>query len=161
MVLAIRASGCLFGHPNPEKAPLRGVVRAPKYFLWGISKNINLKNIIEFLHLHIIPMNKDIMPYFDQSTHVYGWNLSILWSPLKFWMPQNFTIANFGHPVSKSWLRPWLNPFSLLCICYCYILIRYLLTSDNSKIILYGKYIFYHIIYYIMSYFIILYYILH
>ena len=23
MALASRASGCLFGHPNPEKAPLR------------------------------------------------------------------------------------------------------------------------------------------
>ena len=47
------------------------------------------------------------MPYFDKFVHVYGWNLSILWSPLNIWMPQNFTIANFGHPVSKSWLRTW------------------------------------------------------
>ena len=45
-----------------------------------------------------------IMPYFDKCIHVYGWNMSILWSPSKFWMPQNFTIANFRHPVSKSWL---------------------------------------------------------
>ena len=28
---------------------------------------------------------KDIMPYFDKYIHVYGWNLSILWSPLKIW----------------------------------------------------------------------------
>ena len=28
MVLASRASGCLFGHPNPEKAPLR----SPRFF---------------------------------------------------------------------------------------------------------------------------------
>ena len=26
-------------------------------------------------------------------------------------MPQTFTIANFGHPVSKSWLRPWCTAF--------------------------------------------------
>ena len=25
---------------------------------------------------------KDIMPYFDKYKHVYGWNLSILWSRL-------------------------------------------------------------------------------
>ena len=48
----------------------------------------------------------DIMPYFDKFIHVYGWNVSILWSPLKIWTPQNLTIANFRHPVSKSWLRP-------------------------------------------------------
>ena len=28
-------------------------------------------------------------------------------SRLEIWTPQNFTIANFGHPVSKSWVRPW------------------------------------------------------
>ena len=28
---------------------------------------------------------------------VYGLNLSILWSPLKIWMPKNFTMANFRH----------------------------------------------------------------
>ena len=104
MVLASRASGCLFGHPNPRKPSLR---TPPK--IRGISSNVNLKHIIEFLHLHIIPMTlyKDIMPYFDTFIHVYGWNLSILWSPLIIWMPKNYTIANFGHPVSKSWLRPW------------------------------------------------------
>ena len=46
----------------------------------------------------------DIMPYFDKFIHVYGWNMSILWSPLKIWMPKNFTTARFRHPVSKSWL---------------------------------------------------------
>ena len=49
----------------------------------------------------------DIMPYFDEFIHVYGWNMSILWSPLKIGTPQNFTTANFRHPVSKSWLRHW------------------------------------------------------
>ena len=39
---------------------------------------------------------------------MYGQNQSILWSPWKIGTPLNFTIAYFGHPVSKSWLRPWL-----------------------------------------------------
>ena len=30
--------------------------------------------------------------------------------PKNIWTPQNFTIANFGHPVSKTWLRPWMVP---------------------------------------------------
>ena len=77
----------------------------------GISKNLNLKLIIEFFHLLIIPMTliTDIMPYFDEFIHVYGWNMSILWSPLKIWTPENFTTANFRHPVSKSWLRHWFD----------------------------------------------------
>ena len=70
MVLASRASGCLFGHPKPLK-------RAPQdtqIFLCGISKNFNLKLIIEFFHLLIIPTTlfNDIMPYFEEFTHVYG-----------------------------------------------------------------------------------------
>ena len=28
-------------------------------------------------------------------------------SPEKRRTPKSFTIANFGHPVLKSWLRPW------------------------------------------------------
>ena len=24
------------------------------------------------------------------------------------WTPKSFSIANFRHPVSKSWLRPWM-----------------------------------------------------
>ena len=32
--------------------------------------------------------------------NVYGCNLCLLWSALKHRMPQNFRIANFGHPVS-------------------------------------------------------------
>ena len=60
MVLASRASGCLFGHPNPQKEPLR----TPN-FLCGISKNLNLKFIIEFFHLLIIPVTffNDIMTF--------------------------------------------------------------------------------------------------
>ena len=45
-----------------------------QFFKFGISKNLNLKLIIEFFHLLIIPMTliNDIMPYFDKSIHVYG-----------------------------------------------------------------------------------------
>ena len=31
--------------------------------------------------------------------------LLILWSPLKNGAPMNFAISNFGHQVSKCWLR--------------------------------------------------------
>ena len=68
-----------------------------------------LKHIIEFFHLHIFPMPsyKDTMPYFDKFIHVYGLNMNVLWSSLKIWTPKNFTLANFSHPISKSWLRPY------------------------------------------------------
>ena len=84
--------------------------RTPKdtqCFKCGISKNLNLKLIIKILHLLIIPKTLlyDIIPYFGEFIHVYGWNLSILWSPFKIWTPQNFTMANFRHPISKSSLR--------------------------------------------------------
>ena len=53
------------------------------------------------------------------------WNLSILWSPLKIWTPTKFTIANFGHPVSKSWLRPWSRTSSiLLSLCSEVLLVQ-------------------------------------
>ena len=89
--------------------PLKRTPQDTQIFLCGISKNPNLKLIIEFFHLLIIPMTlfNDIMPYFDEFIHVYGWNMSILWSPLKIWTPKNFTTANFRHPVAKSWLRHW------------------------------------------------------
>ena len=47
------------GHPN---------------ILCGIYKIPNLKLIIEYFHLLIIPMTlfNDIMPYFDEFIHVYG-----------------------------------------------------------------------------------------
>ena len=87
--------------------PLIRTTQDTQIFLCGISKNPNLKPIIEFFHRLIIPMTlfNDIMPYSDELIYVYGWNMSILWSPLKIWTPQNFTTANFRHPVSKSWLR--------------------------------------------------------
>ena len=73
--------------------------------------NVNLNHIIEFYHLHIFPLifYKETMPQFDTYIHVYGWNMSILWSPFKIWMPKDFIIANFRHPLSKSELRPWSN----------------------------------------------------
>ena len=95
--------------------PLKRTPQDIPIFLCGISKNLNLKLIIQFFHLLIIPMTlfNDIMPYFDEFIiQVYVWNMSILWSPLKIWTPKNFTTANFRHPVSKSWLRHccvWLN----------------------------------------------------
>ena len=44
------------------------------HFLCEISRNLNIKLIIEFFHLLIIPMIlfNDIMPYFDEFIHVYG-----------------------------------------------------------------------------------------
>ena len=51
---------------------------------------------------------KDSMPEFNNEIHCYGCKQSILWSPLKNWTPKIFEIVNFEHPVSKSWLRPWL-----------------------------------------------------
>ena len=91
--------------------PLKRTPQHTQIFLCGISKNPNLKLIIEFFHLLIIPMTlfNDIVPYFDEFIHVYGWNMSILWSHLKIWMPKIFTTANFRHPVSKSWLGHYLG----------------------------------------------------
>ena len=90
--------------------PLKRTPQDTQKNLCGISKNFNLKLIIEFFHLLIIPMTlfNYVRPYFDEFIHVYGWNMSILWSPLKIWTPKNFTSANFRHPVSKSWLRHWI-----------------------------------------------------
>ena len=93
--------------------PLKRTPQDTQIILCGISKNLNLKLIIELFHLLMIPMTlfNDIMPYFDEFIHVCGWNMSILWYPLKIWTPQNFTTANFRHPVSKSWLRHWSDPY--------------------------------------------------
>ena len=60
--------------------PLKRTPQDTQKILCGISKNLNLKLIIEFFHLLIIPMTLfyDIMPYFDEFIHVYVWNMSIL-----------------------------------------------------------------------------------
>ena len=47
-----------------------------------------------------------IMLYFNKKMHAYGFDLSILRSPLKNRMPKSFTTANLGHLVSKSGLGP-------------------------------------------------------
>ena len=54
--------------------PLKRTPQDTQIFLCGISENLNLKHIIEFFHLLIIPMPlfNDIMPYFDEFIHVYG-----------------------------------------------------------------------------------------
>ena len=55
--------------------PLKRTPQDTQTFLCGISKNLNLKLIIDFFfHLLIIPMTlfNDIMPYFDEFIHVYG-----------------------------------------------------------------------------------------
>ena len=57
----------------PSK-PLKRTPQDTHIVLCGISKNLNLKLIIECFHLFIIPMTlfDDIMPYFDEFIHVYG-----------------------------------------------------------------------------------------
>ena len=52
--------------------PLKRTPQDTQKFLCGISENLKL--IIEFFHLLIIPMTffYDIMPYFDEFIHVYG-----------------------------------------------------------------------------------------
>ena len=54
--------------------PLKITPQDTQIFLCGISKNPNLKLIIEFSHLLIIPMRlfNDTMPYLDEFIHVYG-----------------------------------------------------------------------------------------
>ena len=72
-------------------------------------RNFLTYHIIDLLFIIIYfpwQLYKDIIPHFNKFIHVYGWNLSILWHQLKNWTPKTFTIANLGHPVSKSWLRP-------------------------------------------------------
>ena len=54
--------------------PLKRTPQDTQILLCGISKHLNLKLIIEFFYLFIIPMAlfDDIMPYFDEFIHVYG-----------------------------------------------------------------------------------------
>ena len=37
--------------------PLKSTIQDTQIFLWGISKNVNLKHIIESSHLHMIPID--------------------------------------------------------------------------------------------------------
>ena len=54
--------------------PLKITPQDTQIFLCRISKNFNLKLIIKFFHLLIIPMTlfNDIIPYFDEFIPVYG-----------------------------------------------------------------------------------------
>ena len=69
------------------------------------------------------------------------WKLSILWSPLKIWMPQKFATANFWHPVSKSWLRPWTVSLKFILqisifegtSTILYLTKDILITSDSTR----------------------------
>ena len=88
--------------------PLKSTSQDTQNLLLGTSKNVNLKYIIDFCHLHLIPMTlyNNIMPYFDIFIHFYGWNLEYIVASLKIWTPEISTIIKFGHSVSKTWLRP-------------------------------------------------------
>ena len=95
------------------KTALLSLRRTPLRTLKIFCEEVNLKYIIDNFHLCMIPLTlyKDIMPSFNNQIHVNDCNQIVLWSPLK-----DITIANFGHPVSKSWLRPWLT--ANLCHAY-------------------------------------------
>ena len=88
--------------------PLESTTLDSQFFV----RNFNLKRITEFFHLNIIPMtlNKDIMPYFDKCIRkcipYVMVEILVFFGPLKIWTPKDFIIANLGHPVSESWLRP-------------------------------------------------------
>ena len=68
------------------------------------------QHTFEFVDLHIIPMT-----LYKEGYYALWWInskmfMAEIWvyygPPSKIRMPQSLTIANFGHPVSKSWLRP-------------------------------------------------------
>ena len=84
--------------------PLKRTPQDTQIVLCGISKNLNL------LIIHMTLLN-DIMSYFDEFIHVYGWNMRILWSPLNIWTPNIFTIL--GTQLLKSWLRHCLGQWRL------------------------------------------------
>ena len=106
MVLASRASGCLLDtQPNPPKI----LPHDTQIFLGcNILKKSISRMELKFFPLYLIPMRlyNDSMLDFNEKIHVYDCYLSITVSSLKSRTPKNFTIVNFGHPVSKSWLRP-------------------------------------------------------
>ena len=41
-------------------------------------------------------MYKGMMPYFNDLIHVYGYDLSILWSPMKKGYPKSLKLSNLG-----------------------------------------------------------------
>ena len=86
-----------------------------------------------------MPLYYDIMPYFDKVIHVYGWNWSILWFPLKIWTPKNLRISNIGHPVSKSWIRnSKMGNHKSMCAPFFWG--THQKINDNNNIYLYPAY---------------------
>ena len=85
--------------------PLKRAPQDTHFFSVEFLKIPNLKLIIEFFHLLIIPM-KLFMISCLTLMNLYMFMVVI---PLKIWTPKNFTTANFRHPVSKSWLRHCLR----------------------------------------------------
>ena len=83
--------------------PLNRAPQDTQIFQCGISKNLNLKLTIEFFHLLIIPMTlfNDIMPYFDESIHVYGWNMSTV---------KPFITTHIYFHVTAVWI--WSRPYN-------------------------------------------------
>ena len=89
-----KKSGC------PEGCFLRICVhpkRHPDIYLCGISKNLNLKLIIEFFHLLIIPMTLfiDIMPNFNEFKYMFMVEYKYIVIPLKNLDTQKFYNCQF------------------------------------------------------------------
>ena len=99
---ACKASWCYFdtqipqnhllGHPN-----FRGSSLVKCYF--------QTYDWIHFEHLNIYKtaIFMDIMPYFNKWMHVYGYNISILWSPIKK-IPQTI----LGLPILDTQFLGWV-----------------------------------------------------
>ena len=119
---------CIFAsRPSRHHVDTQSLKNHPTFFVSNFLKCqfhiTELLHTIELIHLNIIgtTLYKDIMPYINKI-HGYGCILSILCSPLKNKTPQNFTIANFGHPVSKPWT---LDP----AVYITYYFLLYQITS--------------------------------
>ena len=83
--------------------------------------------MIEFFHLHIIPILWGYHALFRYNPLTCLWYKIWVYGgpPWKFGRNFFFTMANFWHPVSKSWLRPCLWVTCELPVSYLW-----LVTSD-------------------------------
>ena len=108
IILVSRASGCYLDTQTLKNHPS---VDPPKMMRSFVECQFQAYLISFHFYLILMALCMDIMLYFIEQIHDYGWNLSILRSPIKKRMPKNSTIAIFGHPVSKSWLRPWVQGY--------------------------------------------------
>ena len=94
-------------------------------FSWGISKNVNCKQIIDSFHLNVtaIPSCLRLSCIFSIGKYM----LTMLWSLLKNRTPKNFKIfSEFGHPIlrpcsSHMFLNDVLNlcMYVFVCVCMC------------------------------------------